>query len=289
MLLRILELGAGVLRRFGLGALVDRVAVRSAPALGAFRVEIDGLQLRGNHIGQLYYVRELLNSDRERTFLNLLTSAVGRGATVIEAGAHVGYVTLQAARAAGPEGRVITFEPNPLTAPLVLENMAANGFEDRVTVVQMALSDAVGRSTFHLSGGGDTSSLYQPDGADELVEVEVTSLDDWLDPSLLVDVVKLDIEGAEVAAVRGMVRTLERAGAGLVVFVECNPAMLGRAGTSVDELVTLLRAQGLDPRWIDEERQTTGRIEDVDWAHGYRNLYCPRISAAHTPVGAGPR
>jgi len=45
--------------------------------MGNFDVEVDGLLLHGNHIGQLYYVRELLDADREATFVSLLKSSSG--------------------------------------------------------------------------------------------------------------------------------------------------------------------------------------------------------------------
>lgn len=274
MALRILERGAGALRRLGLGPVVDRVGRRIAPSIGTFDVEIDGFRLHGDHIGQLYYVRELLESDREATFVALLKSSVGVGMTVVEAGAHIGYVTLQLARAVGTSGRVFAFEANPRTVPLIERNLAVNGLDDRVTVVPLALADVPGRHAFFLSGGGDTSSLHEPEGTSERIEVAVTALDAWLDPTVRVDVVKLDIEGGEVAALRGMRETLERAGHGLVVFAECNPPMLERSGSSAEELVEVLRGHGLDVRWIDEKHGSTRPLEEVDWSRGYVNLCC---------------
>jgi FkbM family methyltransferase len=274
--LNVLERGAAVLRRAGLGTLVDGVARRAAPKVGTFDVEIDGLRLHGDHIGQLYYVRELLESDREATFVSLLRSSIRDGMTIVEAGAHMGYVTLQAARAAGPTGRVFTFEANPRAIPLIERNLADNGLAARVTVVPLALADVPGRHAFYLSGGGDTSSLHQPEGSSERIEVAVTTLDAWLDPTVRVDVVKLDIEGAEVAALRGMSETLGRAGPALTVFAECNPQMLESAGSSTDELIRLLRGYGLDVRWIDEARGSARPLEEADWSHGYLNLCCRR-------------
>jgi len=278
--LNVLELGAGVLRKVGLSALVEAVVRRAAPAVGTFDVEIDGLRLHGDHIGQLYYVRELSESDREATFVALLKSAIEPGMTIVEAGAHMGYITMQSARAAGPAGRVFAFEANPRAVPLIQRNLADNDLGDRTTVVPLALGDAPGMHAFFISGGGDTSSLQAPDGASERIEVGVTTLDSWLDPAVLVDVVKLDIEGAEVAALRGMRETLDRAGPGLTLFAECNPPLLERFGSSAAELIDLLHDHRLDVRWIDEERGVTRPIDEVDWAHGYVNLHCRRSSKA---------
>jgi FkbM family methyltransferase len=272
--LKVLERGAGVLRGVGLGSMVDRIGSRIAPSVGTFDVEIDGFRLHGDHIGQLYYVRELIESSREAKFVALLKSSIGVGMTVVEAGAHIGYVTLQLARAVGSSGHVFAFEANPRAVPLIERNLTANGLDEQVTVVPVALADVAGRHAFFLSGGGDTSSLHDPGGASERIEVTVTALDDWLDPTVRVDVVKLDIEGGEVAALRGMRETLARAGPGLVVFAECNPSMLERSGSSTNELVEILRGHGLEVRWIDESQGSTRPFDEVDLSHGYVNLYC---------------
>lgn len=271
--LKLLERGASLARGVGLGSMVDRIGSRIAPRVGTFDVEIDGFRLHGDHIGQLYYVRELLESDREATFVALLKSSIGEGMTVVEAGAHIGYVTLQAARAVGSSGRVFAFEANPRAVPLIERNLTVNGLEERVTVVPLALADVPGRQEFFLSGGGDTSSLHEPEGASERIEVTVTTLDAWLDPTVRVDVVKLDIEGGEVAALRGMRDTLERAAPDLTVFAECNPSMLNRSGSSSSELVESLQAQGLDVRWIDESKGSTRPLAEADLSDGYVNLY----------------
>jgi FkbM family methyltransferase len=275
-MLRALEWAASVLRGVGLGATVDRIGRRIAPSIGTFDVEIDGFRLHGDHIGQLYYVRELLESDREATFVSLLKASISSGMTVVEGGAHMGYVTLQSARAVGPSGRVLAFEANPRAVPVIERNLAENGLAERVTIVPLALADARGRHAFFLSGGGDTSSLFEPDGESERIDVAVTALDSWLDPTVRVDVVKLDIEGGETAALRGMRETLARAGPDLVVFAECNPSMLERSGSSTSELVELLRAQGLEVCWIDESQGSTRPFDEVDLSHGYVNLYCRR-------------
>lgn len=275
-LLGLLEGGARALRSVGLGRVVDLVGPRIAPSIGTFDVVVDGLRLHGDHIGQLYYVRELLEDGREATFVALLKSVLRFGDTVVEAGAHIGYLTLQAARGVGPQGRVIAFEANPRAIPLIERNLELNALAARVTVVPCALGKTAGSHAFYISGGGDTSSLFEPDEVVERIEVEVTTLDEWLDPTVRVDVVKLDVEGGEVAALHGMRETLARAGPRLVVFAECNPSMLERSGSSVEELAEVLRGHGLDVSWIDEERGSVRPLEELDRSSGYVNLYCCR-------------
>jgi FkbM family methyltransferase len=263
-----MERGAAVLRRVGLGRVVDAVGARVAST--DFEVEVDGLRLSGDHIGQLYYVREVLESGREGYFVELLREAARPGATVLEAGAHIGYVTLQAARAVGPSGRVIAFEPNPRTLPVLRRNLEANGLADRVEIVELALGSAPGRASFFLTPAGDESSLHGRAASGDVVEVEVDAADAQLGEAA-VDVVKLDVEGGEVEALRGMRALLRRASP--VVFAECNPEALAAAGTSVGDLLGELEALDYEVRWIDEAAREL-RPLDEPWAGEYVNLRC---------------
>ena len=87
-----------------------------------------------------------------------------------------------------------------------------------------------------------------------------------------IDSVKLDIADNEVAALRGLRRTLLGAGPGLTVFAECNPAMLARAGRTPADLVAELRACDLEVRWIDDDAERIRELDDGLPADGYVNL-----------------
>jgi FkbM family methyltransferase len=266
-----LERAAAVARRLRLGFLVDALAPHVARPFERFAIDVDGVQLHGTDLAQLHYVRELAELGRERTFVALLAEAVPAGGVVLEGGAHLGYVTIHAARAAGSTGRVISFEPNLSIHGLLQQNLTANGVADRVTVRPLALSDRNGRASFHVSG--DTSSLVDPGGIATAVEIDVVRADDAV--SEPVDVVKLDVEGSEVAALRGMQRLLEGERAPQTLFVECHPELLERAGSSKDELLAVLAAAGYSVEWIDEANHRTAPLSEP-WTDDYVNLRCIR-------------
>ena len=278
--LSMLERGAAVARRLRLGFIVDALAPRLTRRFERFELDVDGVTLRGTDLAQLHYVRELQVEHRERTFVRLLTEAVPVGGVVLEGGAHLGYVTIHAARAAGPRGRVICFEPNAAVHGVLHENLAANDVVDRVSVRPQALGDTAG--TAWLTASGDTSSLYgeTPDA----VKVEVVRADEAV--SGRVDVVKLDVEGAETAALRGMTALFAGDAAPRTLFVECHPELLARAGSSRDELVAVIEGAGYTVEWIDEER---GRLAPLfePFNAGYVNLRCVRSAPATRPGGAG--
>lgn len=266
--LTLLERAAAGARRLRLGFLVDAVAPHVARPFERFELDVEGVRLHGRDLAQLHYARELVERGRERTFVELLAAATPPGGTVLEGGSHIGFVTVHAARAAGPDGRVLVFEPNAAVHDVLRENLAANGVAGRVEVRPQALGETSGRARFYASG--DTSSLF--DAAESAVEqeVEVVRADDVV--AERVDVIKLDVEGAELAALRGMERLAAGAGS---LFLECNPELLARAGASRDELLAWIRSRGFGIEWIDETSRRTRPLSD-GWSESYVNLVCRR-------------
>jgi len=268
-----LEWLAGLARRLGLGGIVDRLAPIASRPFERFVLDVDGVRLRGTDLAQLHYVRELRELGRERTFVRLLAEAIPSGAVVVEGGAHLGFVTVHEARAVGPGGRVFVFEPNRDVLGVLHRNLRDNGVADRVEVVSKALGHSTGRARFFVRA--DESSLYEPSGDADPIEIDVVRADEVIDGP--VDVVKLDVEGAELAALRGMEGFMTGARPPRALFLECNPALLERAGSSLDELLAWLRARAYRVEWIDEANGRTVSISEP-WTEPYINLSCTRAS-----------
>jgi FkbM family methyltransferase len=266
-----LEWLAGLARRLGLGAIIDRAAPIVSRPFERFVLDVDGVQIGGTDLAQLHYVRELRELGRERTFVRLLAEAIPSGGAVVEGGAHLGFVTVHEARAVGPHGRVVVFEPNVRVLGVLRENLLANDVEDRVEIVPKALGDSPGSARFFMRG--DESSLYEPSGEADLVEIEVVRADDLIDGA--VDVIKLDVEGGELAALRGMERFMTAERPPRALFLECNPILLERAGSSTDELLAWLREHAYQVEWIDEVNGRTVSIAEP-WNEQYVNLCCRR-------------
>jgi FkbM family methyltransferase len=274
VLLRVLERGARVLRALGLGMLVDRVGPAIGAAAARTEVEIDGFRLVGSHAGHLYYLRELAEDERENYLVELMRECVPDGGTVVEAGAHIGFVTLHLASCVGANGRVWTFEANPEVHDTIRENLRLNGLDDRVTLVESAVGDRPGRARFHLSGGGETSSLHDQGTTRREVEVEVTPIDAALPSDAVADVVKLDIEGGELDALEGMRDLVARSGERLTLFLECNPDALAAAGRSAAELVAWLADRGFRLFQIDEREHRLAPLVALPEPGAYVNLMC---------------
>lgn len=148
----------------------------------------------------------------------ILARHLGPGAVFVDVGANVGVMAFQAARLVGETGRVIAFEPDPANAALFLQGVVANRF-DQVLLLPLALSDR--RAVFALQGGSNAYLVAA--GATDVMAQAVPG-DEILGGEPRIDMIKLDIEGHEPQALRGLARTLARHRP--LVLCEFNPRCL---------------------------------------------------------------
>jgi FkbM family methyltransferase len=141
------------------------------------------------------------------------------GRTVYDIGGWEGVFSMFFARAVGPAGRVVTFEPNPENRETIAENLRINGFSN-VTLLPVALGRQPGEATLavraHESGTGSLheglkSRILKEPGTLE-VPVSVDTLDRQVEANRLPppDFVKIDVEGMELDVLAGMEETLRR-------------------------------------------------------------------------------
>lgn len=180
---------------------------------------------------------------------------VGPGMTVLDLGANIGYYTLLAAKAVGPSGRVLAFEPEMENAAALMKGLEANGFRN-VTVFPYAVSRALGQSDlFMATTSGSHSIALRPSNASSLRQRVVTvALDGFLDPDVCPDVVKMDIEGSEVPALEGMRRLLADPRL-KTLFIEAEPPILASLGLSAASITSLLEPYGFRCAYVDTAKK----------------------------------
>ncbi|MDA8300749.1 MAG: FkbM family methyltransferase [Actinomycetota bacterium] len=136
------------------------------------------------------------------------------GATFVDAGANIGWFSLLAAGLVGPTGRVVAVEPNPLNCDLARRSVEDNGFGN-IEVFTVALSDQTGTVALETDGSnGRIVPVDSPPPQPVRVNfvVAARTLDSLLKDAGVthVDVVKLDVEGAEPLVLAGAAEMLAR-------------------------------------------------------------------------------
>jgi len=188
---------------------------------------------------------------REGAIADCLRRLLKPGDVFVDAGANMGLFTVIAARLVGPAGRVYAFEMMADTAASLRRNVDLNGATN-VVVIERALSDTAGRTIRATVPGvqwGAASIARVYDGAAQ--DVETTTLDHALSEISYVCLIKMDLEGAELAALRGAAMTLMRTGA--VIFER-------QRDRGADEtLEAFLRAQGMTVRALDKSNGFAAR------------------------------
>ena len=199
---------------------------------------------------------------------------VPRDSVVVDIGANIGLFTLVAAEIVGPEGRVIAYEPHPETYKELCENVARNGYSN-VLPVQAAISNAPGMLRMNVFTDCDLNSVACT--ADlGVVEVPAFTLDDSLSGHGLAhcDLIKMDIEGAEWFALRGMDRTLER-NPNVRLLIELHNPQIRALGGQPEILLQLLADRGFALYELNMWRGMTP-IKSLKEASIHGHLLCVR-------------
>ncbi len=174
-----------------------------------------------------------------------LKRATREGATVLDIGANVGSYTLLFARWVGATGRVYAFEPAVASRAGLERHLSINGLSDRVTVRAEAISDRSGAASF-LDAGTHGDNRLVPAATPGTASVLALGIDELCEAlGLSPDVIKIDIEGAELAALRGARRTIAARGPALALFVELHPGIWPSLGVTRGAIEDELRRQSL--------------------------------------------
>lgn len=155
--------------------------------------------------------RGYVRGDVELPVQDALAGHLRPGDVFYDVGANVGFLTVIGRRLVGPTGHAVAIEPVPTNATLVRRNCAINGFGD-VQVVERAVADTCGAGRLVLarhSGGAALSTVDRPADATTAIDVPLTTVDALVaETGLVPTVVKIDVEGAELAVLTGMAETI---------------------------------------------------------------------------------
>ncbi len=180
---------------------------------------------------------------------SLLRHLLHPGQRAAEGGANIGIHTLTIAESIGPAGTLDSFEALPDFHPLLSTNLVSNGLQGQVRLHQLALWHEEAELNFlqdvNHRGSGHVSQVEPHGEYARTVTARATTLDAALAGTPPFDLLRLDIEGAEVMALRGARQTIERSPA-LRIVMEWLPQLLRSHGEPMEEMRSLA-AMGFRP------------------------------------------
>jgi FkbM family methyltransferase len=185
----------------------------------------------------------------------ILTKLLQPGMTFVDIGAHIGLLTLAGARAVGRTGKVLALEPTPAAFDCLSQAILVNGLAETVKARRQAVGESHEQRQFYVRRVLGHSSLTPSDipgesSIDE-VEVEISPLDGLVEPGERIDLVKIDVEGTELAVLAGMKRIIAE-NPDIGIIAEFGPSHLRAAKIEPEYWFASFRNNGLEPLVIDE-------------------------------------
>jgi FkbM family methyltransferase len=242
------RVGRKLLRAYNAHSPITRGKVRAVKILNPYLSELEPIEVAAVHSSiemeldlREFVQRFIYYNLWEPHVTRVLLSLLSPGKTFFDIGSNVGYYTLLAVEAVGSRGSVHAFEANPRVFKLLHENVQRNRFE-AAQLNNVALSDSNGSVQFCIDDLNPGSSSISGRGAQKVTRLTVpaVTLDTYIvqNDIEMVDVVKIDVEGAEVIVFKGGKRMLSRFRPDIVG--EFSKAMMTRESGGEQEIVALL-------------------------------------------------
>jgi len=229
----------------------------------------------------------------ERREAKLVNRVLSPGEVFWDVGANLGYFTLLAAARLGNTGQVVAFEPGQRAYERLSENISLNSFTN-ILPCNVAVTDREGEAVLYSHPGlaDGRANLYRPGGGQTGSEkVRTVTLDGWRRRQGLPgpDFIKMDVEGAELAALRGAEETLTSSAP--LLLVEMKEAIFQALGLDRAAIQELLGRHGYRPAGLERGRwrlcREVGEIvsRNVLWLQP--DLPRHREKAARVPLRGG--
>lgn len=236
---------------------------------GIWVTAADGLEWRYEPDSWMSALGKELGWQHERAELDAIIASVRPGGTYIDIGAHVGSFAIPVAMA-HPDAHLHLLEPVPQTRAWLEANLERNGVTGDVTIWPYAVGAEPSRGRMTGVDGVSNHLAEAGKAGPRAVEVEIQTLDELLfDVVDRVDVIKCDVEGAELPAMRGAERLLRRDHP--VLLLEIDRRFTPRFDYQPHDLFDFLTGLGYRWEWFDEETGHPGK--DIDQALSMTNNF----------------
>ena len=198
-------------------------------------------------------------SDRDK--IRLIKKTVKPGMTVIDVGANIGFYSMLLSRLVGPSGKVIAYEPEDHNFSL-LKRITRK--KQNVTIRHAACGEKTGKLNLYVSADMNIDhQTYDANLGRDVHEVPCVAVDEDLDEKERIGFIKIDIQGYDYFALKGMRRTIQRS-PDLILVGEFWPYALRKAGVEPKDYIHFLEELGFtahffrtksDPLHSDREKE----------------------------------
>jgi FkbM family methyltransferase len=215
---------------------------------------------------------------RDRAERQLVKSILSDGAVVVDAGANIGVYSQFLSHCVGPTGVVHSFEPSPDNFKRL---RAATRKLSNVRLNQFAVSNKTGESLLYISEELNVDHRVYPKEGEtrRTLSIRSTRLDDYFKSGEHVDLIKMDLQGFELHALKGANRVLAD-NPDIKLLLEFCPLALKQAGANANDFIAALLEKGMVIRQVSSKGLIPllpdWKSESSDW---YVNLFASRIDA----------
>ena len=211
----------------------------------------------------LFYFREQADD-----LLNFMQKYLNPGMTFVDVGSNIGSHTILGSRLVGQQGMVFSIEADPRTFQLLQSNISRNRVTN-ATLINQCVSDRSGEVCFNVDSNSARSSLIR-NGSDRIL-LMADPLDDVLPPGCEIDLLKVDVEGAELLVLNGAKRLFNCKPPRVVVF---------EATSDQREIREFLLSHGYR---LFEFRRCNSSLTEISWpvfnTYAIRDVQAPELSA----------
>ena len=199
-------------------------------------------------------------SDRQK--IALFKKNIKQGMRVLDLGANIGFYTVLFSKLVGENGKVFAFEPDAKNYKH-LEESAKKLYN--AVVEKKAVSDKTGKINFYISKDLNVDHhSYDTGEGREYEEVDAIALDDYFLDNIKIDFIKIDIQGYEPVALKGMSKIMRQPGR-MIVFGELWPYGLQKAGSSAEEYLQFLKSHGFKIKFFEGEIDYNEKAKDKNF------------------------
>jgi FkbM family methyltransferase len=215
---------------------------------------------------------------------SIFRSACLAADVVIDIGSHIGYYSLLAA-SSNPNARIVAIEGSPDNAAVLSSNVSLN--QSNIEVWNAIFCDSSGLASLKITEASDNCGISGHPNSPTIGEIEIRAItgNELEITPLQRLVIKIDVEGHEMSALKGLHQVLDEA-LDVRILIEFNPKCILAAGESPRKLLEWIWRSNFRTFTLDEKRHLWQEVTDFGFAEkikgGFTNLWCVPADKAMT-------